>query len=81
MRAALGTRVARLEKASSAGQARVLEMVYKQALQVISDQELERLCDFVKRGAPFSECTAGENPASERYRAESHRTVVLEASR
>ena len=60
MRAALGTRVARLEKASSAGQASVLEMVYQQAAQAISLEDLERVRDFVKRGAPFSECTAEE---------------------
>lgn len=42
-------------------------MVYKQAAQVISDEDLERLRDFVKRGAPFSECTPEEKAAVERY--------------
>lgn len=47
--------------------ASVLEMVREQALQVISFEDLKRLRDFDKRGAPFSRCKAEEEAALERY--------------
>ena len=68
--AGLGRRLARLEKASSVGQASVLDTAQTQALQVISEGDLQLLRESVERGASFSESTPEEQAAWERYQAE-----------
>lgn len=58
-----------MEKDSSFQRELIDQEIVDEALQDLSDSELQLLRSFVGRGAPFADATAEERAANERYQA------------
>ena len=67
MNAKLQRRLEQLEDSLHVGHRNVIQQIEKAALTATSTEDLELMCASQERGALYSECTAEEKAAWERY--------------